>query len=264
MPGTPAVSTALGVDHVAPRSVDWVKKTSCVSIAPLTQLMTIRSVASAPVGAPLAISTLGAGARSLRAPAMPSMVGRPSPGSKRPGCVTGPATGTGDDQLDPPLSDVDISSKLDLPSEESVPIPNTYVRPLLSVRIVQPSSGLRWPLLAAAPTAFSVQVLPPSVETATRSCAGAARPLFSWPWNLAQQMYTLPKNGLDEALSAQICDLSEKVVCDCCETSTGGIHAFLSLAAAAATLSVRDTAIASNPLKAVSERTPLKLDVRFE
>ena len=107
--------------------------------------------------------------------------------------MTGPATGTGDDQLDPPLSDVDISSKLDLPSEESVPIPNTYVRPLLSVRIVQPSSGLRWPLLAAAPTAFSVQVLPPSVETATRSCAGAARPLFSWPWNLAQQMYTLPK-----------------------------------------------------------------------
>src|SRR5437868_2782891 len=115
---------ARGVAQVVPPFVDSVKNTCGFVISPLTYVITIRSVASAPVGAPLAISTLGAGARSLRAPAMPSMVGRPSPGSKRPGCVTGPATGTGDDQLDPPLSDVDISSKLDLPSEESVPIPN--------------------------------------------------------------------------------------------------------------------------------------------
>src|SRR6266851_4174222 len=66
--------------------------------------MTIRFVASDPVGAPLAMSTLGAGARSLRAPAMPSIVGRPRTGSKMPGCVTGPATGVGCDHVSPPLN----------------------------------------------------------------------------------------------------------------------------------------------------------------
>src|SRR2546430_1448394 len=69
--------------------------------------MTIRLVASAPVGAPLAMSTLGAGARSLRAPATPSMTGRPRTGSKTPGWVTGPATGVGLDHVPPPLVDVD-------------------------------------------------------------------------------------------------------------------------------------------------------------
>src|SRR5215467_7192017 len=77
--------------------------------------------------------------------------------------------------------------------------------------MVQPSGGLRWPLLAAAEIWCCVQVAPPSRETATWSAAGAALP-FSWPWNIAQQIYTLPKNGLDAALSAQICDLSENVV----------------------------------------------------
>ena len=80
-------------------------------ISPLTYVMTIRSVASAPVGAPLAMSTLGAGARSLRAPATPSMVGRPSTGSKIPGCVTGPATGCGFDQVEPPSVEMDTNSK---------------------------------------------------------------------------------------------------------------------------------------------------------
>src|SRR5919206_435254 len=61
--------------------------------------MTMRSVASAPVGAPLAMSTLGAGARSLRAPAMPSITGRPCTGSKAPGWLTGPDTGRGRDQV---------------------------------------------------------------------------------------------------------------------------------------------------------------------
>src|SRR5229473_3123584 len=96
--------------------------------------MTIRLVASEPVGAPFAMSTLGAGARSLRAPAMPSMVGLPSTGSKRPGWVTGPATGVGFDQFWPPLVEADISSKLPLPDEELVPMPKTYAVPSLPVR----------------------------------------------------------------------------------------------------------------------------------
>src|SRR2546421_9542257 len=112
--------------------------------------MTIRLVASAPVGAPFAMSTLGAGARSLRAPAIPSIVGRPSTGSGIPGCVTGPATGTAFDQLDPPSNDRDISSNALWPWDDTVPTPKTYAVPWLSVRIVQPSVGFRWLLFAAA------------------------------------------------------------------------------------------------------------------
>src|SRR5919108_3492650 len=140
--------------------------------------MTIRFDASAPVGAPLAMSTLGAGARSLRAPAMPSMVGRPRAGSNMPGCVTGPATGLGLDQVAPPSAEVDMSSKLWCPAEDAVPMPKTYAVPLLAVRIVQPSTGLRWPLLAAAPIGWMLHVSPASVETPTLSCAGAACALF--------------------------------------------------------------------------------------
>ena len=96
--------------HVAPPSDDSEKYTCGVSIGPLTYVMTMRSVASAPVGAPLAMSTLGAGARSLRAPVMPSISGRPWTGSKMPGWFTGPTTGLGVLQVSPPLEDVDISS----------------------------------------------------------------------------------------------------------------------------------------------------------
>jgi len=82
-------------------------------------------VASAPVGAPFAMSTLGAGARSLRAPAMPSITGRPSTGSNTPGCVTGPATGCGLDQVKPPSNERDMSSKAWCPCDETVPTPKT-------------------------------------------------------------------------------------------------------------------------------------------
>ena len=50
---------------------------------------------------------------------------------------------------------------------------------------------------------------------------------------------------------------------DWCETSTGAIHAALLLAAADWTLSVLDTAIASKPLNASSERVAPKFDVRL-
>src|SRR4051794_39182566 len=100
-------------------------------------------VAPLPVGAPLAMSTLGAGARSLRAPATPSITGRPCTGSMAPGWVTGPATGVAFDQFAPPLVDTDINSNAELPADGTVPTPKTYTRPSLSVRMVQPSVGLR-------------------------------------------------------------------------------------------------------------------------
>ena len=102
-----------------------------------------------------------------------------------PGWVTGPATGCAVDQFEPPLVDFDISSNASCPCDELVPTPKTYAVPLLSVRIVQPSVGLRWELFAAAEICCVVQVSPPSRETATISGAGAALP-FSWPRKSAQ------------------------------------------------------------------------------
>ena len=74
----------------------------------------------------------------------------------------------------------------------------------------------------------------------------------------------MPKCGLVAALSAQICSLSENVVDDCLETSTGADHAELEPAAAAARSSVCETAIASKPRNVWSERVAPKFDVRLE
>ena len=68
---------------------------------------------------------------------------------------------------------------------------------------------------------------------------------------------------LDSALSAQICSLSENVVEDCLLMTTGSFQASWLPVAAAATSSVRETAIASNPLKVSSERVAPKFAVRF-
>src|SRR3954451_5800872 len=146
----------------------------------------MRSVASAPVGAPLAMSTLGAGAKSLRATATPSMTAEPWTGSNTPGCDTGPATARGLDQVDPPSLERDMNSNGAWPAWDSVPTPNTYAVPRLSVRTVQPSSGLRWLLFAAEEIGCWRHVSPPSCETATTSGAGTALP-FSCPRNDAQQ-----------------------------------------------------------------------------
>src|SRR5437764_14595558 len=171
---------ARGADQVAPWLVDSVNRTSGRTRVPLTYVMTIRSVASAPVGAPFAMSTLGAGARSLRAPAIPSITGRPCTGSSVPGWLTGPATARGLDHVWPPFVDFDMSSNGCFPLDDNVPTPNTYALPWLSVRMVQPSRGLRFLLSAAAPIGCCFHVSPPSVDAATCSWAGAALP-FSWP-----------------------------------------------------------------------------------
>src|SRR3954453_1591119 len=128
--------------------------------------MTSRFVASPPVGAPLAMSRLGAGARSLRAPATTSMTALPCTGSKTPGWLTGPTTARGRLHVEPPLSDVDRNSNACLPPETFVPTPKTYARPRLSVRIVHPSIGLRWLLLAAEVIGCCVHVSPPSCDAA--------------------------------------------------------------------------------------------------
>src|SRR5207253_2671634 len=104
----------------------------------------------------------------------PSIVGRPSTGSMRPGCVTGPTTGTILDQLMPPSVERDISSNTCWPSEETVPIPKTYAVPVLSLRTVQPSAGLTWLLFAAPVSCCCLHVEPPSCETAMVSGAGPA------------------------------------------------------------------------------------------
>src|SRR5213076_2038565 len=109
-----------------------------------------------------AMSTLGAGARSLRAPAMPSIVGRRSTGSKRPGCETGVATIFGGDQDCPPFVETAMNSDA---CPWSVPTPKTYAFPVLSVRTVQPSIGLRWLLLAAPLIWCCDHVSPPSCDT---------------------------------------------------------------------------------------------------
>jgi hypothetical protein len=105
-------------------------------------------------------------------------------------------------------------------------------------------------------------VSPPSWLTATCKGAGAALP-FSWPTNAAQHTYVVPKNGLDDALSAQICSLSENVVDDCREISTGGFQALFTPAAAAARSSVRETAMPSKPRNVCSERVAPRLAVRL-
>src|SRR5712671_7190618 len=115
------------------------------------------------------MSTLGAGARSLRAPTMPSMVGRPTTGSNTPGCMTGPTTGVPVDHVWPPLCETDMISNAWWPPDELVPMPKTYALPLLSVRMVQPSLGFRWLLFADAVIGCWVHVVPPSDETPTIS-----------------------------------------------------------------------------------------------
>jgi hypothetical protein len=73
----------------------------------------------------------------------------------------------------------------------------------------------------------------------------------------------LPKKGLEAALSAHTCSWSENSAAFCLEMMTGSIQALASPAAAALGSSVRETAMASKPLKVCSERSALKLAVRL-
>ncbi len=106
-------------------------------------------------------------------------------------------------------------------------------------------------LLVADDTCRCVQVDPPSVDVATITGSGTAWP-FSWLRNATLQAYTRPKNGLVAALSAHTASLSENSAEFWRLTITGGIHALLCPAIAPARSSVRETAMASNPLNALA------------
>src|SRR5260370_1453182 len=93
------------------------------------------------------------------------------------------------------------------------------------------------PLPVGAPLAMS------TLGAGARSLRAPAIP------SISGRPCTLSKKGLDAALSAQICDLSEKVVFDCLETTTGVIHELFFRMLLEVGLSMRETAMASNPLK---------------
>src|SRR5687767_5223175 len=126
----------------------------------------MRSVALFPNGAPLAMSTLGAAARSFRAPAMPSMTHRKVTGStKKQGSVTW-YRASGRVHFRPPSNDLTTmwvpSGGRNVNGDWNCS-KNTYTTPWLSVRMVQPD----WPhrvggTLWAADTCLDSQVSPPS------------------------------------------------------------------------------------------------------
>src|SRR5436305_1081840 len=92
------------------------------------------------------------------------------------------------------------------------------------------------------------QLSPPSVDLATIS-ESAFDPTLGPPLKLPKHRYTLPKLGLELALSAQICSLSANAA-ELLDAGmmTGADHAFLSPCAAARALSVLDTPMPSTPL----------------
>src|SRR5215207_7675227 len=100
----------LGPVQVLPPLVD-VENITCSWLRPSrpsAHESTIRLVASAPVGAPLAISTLGDGPRSSRAPAMPSSTHRPIDGSKPVHRSVAGMIGRALVQCRPPSKDLDM------------------------------------------------------------------------------------------------------------------------------------------------------------
>src|SRR3954451_18470315 len=112
--------------------------------------------------------------------------------------------------------------------------------------MAQPCRPPVWALFVAGDSCRCDQVAPPSVLRANSTGS-----LPAVPRKPTLHTYTLPKNELLAALSAQICSLSLNSAPFCFVTITGAIHAVFTLAAAAATLSVRDTAIAASPANAL-------------
>ena len=87
-------------------------------------------------------------------------------------------------------------------------------------------------LFTACETWRVIQVSPPSDDELTT--IGSGSPPFSWLRKAALQMYTLPKNLLDDASSTAIISWSENSAAFCFETITGAIQALLIPALAAA------------------------------
>src|SRR5215469_16061742 len=105
---SPGADTVAGADQVWPPSVENESRATSLfrPNRPSLHTSTISLVASAPVGAPLAMSTLGMAIRSFRAPAGPSLLQRPATGSKKKQEAFICMKSTGRFQVAPPVSDV--------------------------------------------------------------------------------------------------------------------------------------------------------------
>jgi hypothetical protein len=133
---------------------------------------TISSDASAPLGAPLAMSMLGK--TSVRAPATPSIVNVPCAGSNCP-MPAAVAIARGRSNVLPPSKE---RAWKNAPWRvwTSLPIQTTKTLPRLSVRIAHPCRPPSWALFTAALICRELQVLPPSVERAKRTGSGRSAP----------------------------------------------------------------------------------------
>src|SRR5918911_5115699 len=108
---SPARETVVGPLQVLPRSSDQASFVLLsLTLEPLSDhASTISFVASRPVGAPFAMSTLGAAERSIRAPAYPSITQRPSIGSTKKHGSTIETTSCSFVQCLPPSNDLNIA-----------------------------------------------------------------------------------------------------------------------------------------------------------
>src|SRR6266516_3001005 len=152
---------------------------------PSAHASTISFVASAPVGDPFAMLTLGEAARSFRAPAIPSSTQRPMTGSMWKHGSTTSSNGVAFVQLLPPSVDVNMTCWLCVGSENGGAnrSPKMYAVPVESVRTVQPEMPKPLALLLfgsvpAGASCFESQVDPPSPESRTVNGTGA----FAFWW----------------------------------------------------------------------------------
>src|SRR4051794_25195854 len=151
-------------------------------VGPFDQASTISFVAPAPLGAPLAMSTVGN--EPSRAPATPSFVRSPDSGSRSPVMVKCVTTCAGRSNVLPPLNErtMKIASVLVFGSP---PSQNTYNVPLLSVLTAQSWRPPSVPLFTDGDSCLLRQVSPPSDELLTT--IGSGKPPFSWLRKAASQ-----------------------------------------------------------------------------
>src|SRR6516225_10956691 len=162
---SPGADTVCGADQVWPLSVENDSRdTSWFGpFRPSLHASTISLVASVPVGAPLAISTLGIAIRSFLAPAGPSLLQRPATGSVKKQEAFICMKSTGRPQLSPPVVDFTMVC---VPLFEVLEkcVKKSYTFPWLSVRTVQP-----WKValvVVGGATWCVFHVTPPSADTA--------------------------------------------------------------------------------------------------
>src|SRR6266568_9369791 len=165
---SPGRDTAAGADQVWPPSVE--KDSRATSwfwpFRPSLHASTISFVAPAPVGAPLAMSTLGMAIRSVRAPAGPSMLHRPATGSTKKQASFICMKSTGRPQVAPPVVDVTMVCAPVLEVSEKC-VKNACTTPWLSVRTVHPCRKPWGAAVVGGATWCGFQVRPPSADTAT-------------------------------------------------------------------------------------------------